>query len=88
MDLKQLKLEIANNFASMGQMHIQYQNKPEFVGYIKNVSGLDGDINDINVTVRKMTTGIGDNSIFDIDFDNIVSITIKYNGSTLIRTFN
>lgn len=84
-----MKLEFANKWQQMGQLRIKYRNKPEeFVGYIEDVNGLNGGIDDIDVTVKKMVVRSGEKNLFDIDFDNIDSITIRYQGTTEVKTFN
>ena len=82
-NIKELKLELANNFGKTGQIEIQYSNgKPDFVGYVAKMND-----ETLDFTIQKMTTKIGENSLFDIDFENIKRIVIKYQGTTDTKTF-
>lgn len=82
-DIKKLKLNLANNYRTLGQIHIQYSNgQPDIVGYVDSMND-----ETLEFKIKKMTTKIGENSLFDIDFENIKRIVIKYQGTTDTKTF-
>jgi hypothetical protein len=82
-DIKELKLFLANNFGNTGQINIQYRNqKPDFVGYVHKMND-----ETLDFTMMKMTTKQGENPYFDIDFENIQRIEIKIQGTTNIKVF-
>ena len=82
-DIKQLKLELANNYGQTGQIEIQYSNgKPDFLGYVHKMNE-----ETLDFTMQKIITKIGENSLCDIDFENIKRIVIEYQGTTAKKTF-
>lgn len=82
-NIKELKLELANNFGKTGQIEIQYLNgKPDFVGYVHKMNE-----ETLDFTMVKMTTRNGENPYCDIDFENIKKIVIKYQRTTDTKSF-
>jgi len=82
-NIKELKLELANHFGQTGQIEIQYSNgKPDFVGYVHKMND-----ETLDFTMVQMTTRTGENPSYDIDFENIKRIVIKYQGTTNTKTF-
>jgi len=82
-NIKELRLELANNFGKTGQIEIQYSNgKSDFVGYVHKMNE-----ETLDFTMMKMTTRTGENPYSDIDFENIKRIVIKYQGTNDTKTF-
>lgn len=82
-DIKRLKLDLANNYGNTGLINIEYSNGlPNEVCYVDSMNDETLDFKMIRHTVPP-----GGDKYFRLDFENLKRMTVKFNGSSRIEVY-